>query len=145
MVRVNNMKNFLNKLWLVLMAAGVASAADVAPLVFDSLATYYNELSDVGDPKTMDDAIKAEHQKYWNKLMTFKMWGTFGISMGHASAPDVNGAIGTAHGNMELTNGDHKLGGPIYIGGEIVSGLDWRLILWNTHFETVTTLISRFF
>ncbi|WP_073317383.1 cadherin repeat domain-containing protein [Fibrobacter sp. UWOV1] len=114
------MKNFLNKLWLVLMAAGVASAADVAPLVFDSLATYYNELSDVSDPKTMDDAIKAEHQKYWNKLMTFKMWGTFGISMGHASAPDVNGAIGTAHGNMELTNGDHKLGGPIYIGGEIV-------------------------
>lgn len=120
MVRVINMKNFLNKLWLVLMAAGVASAADVAPLVFDSLATYYKELSDVGDPKTMDDAIKAEHQKYWNKLMTFKMWGTFGISMGHASAPDVNGAIGTAHGNMELTNGDHKLGGPIYIGGEIV-------------------------
>lgn len=120
MVRVNNMKKFLDKLCLVLMAAGVASAADVAPLVFDSLATYYNELSDVSDPKTMDDAIKAEHQKYWNKLMTFKMWGTKGISMGHASAPDVNGAIGTAHGSMTLTNGDHKLGGPIYIGGDIV-------------------------
>lgn len=120
MVRVNKMKKLLNELWLVLMAAGVVSAADVAPLVFDSLDTYYTSLTDVSDPTTMDASIKAEHQKYWEKLMTFKMWGTFGISMGHASAPDVNGAIGTAHGSMKLTNGDHKLGGPIYIGGEIV-------------------------
>ncbi len=120
MVRVNNVKNFLNKLWLVLIVAGVASAANVEPLVFDSLTTYYKDLSDVGNPATMDTALRKEHQKFWEKLMTFKMWGTFGISMGHASAPDVNGAIGTAHGVMELTNGDHKLGGPIYIGGEIV-------------------------
>ena len=120
MVRVNNIKKFLNKLWLVLTVAGVASAADVAPLVFDSLTTYYKDLSDVGNPATMDSALRAQHQKYWEKLMTFKMWGTFGISMGHASAPDVNGAIGTAHGSMTLTNGDHKLGGPIYIGGDIV-------------------------
>ncbi|SHK95887.1 hypothetical protein SAMN05720487_10664 [Fibrobacter sp. UWT2] len=120
MVRVNNIKKFLNKLWLVLTVAGVASAADVAPLVFDSLTTYYKDLSDVGNPATMDSALRAQHQKYWEKLMTFKMWGSFGISMGHASAPDVNGAIGTAHGSMTLTNGDHKLGGPIYIGGDIV-------------------------
>ena len=117
MVRV---KTMLNKLWLVLAVAGVASAADVVPLVFDSLTTYYNDLTDVNDPATMDTAIKQQHKKYWDKLMTFKMWGTFGISMGHASAPDVNGAIGTAHGDMTLTNGDHKLGGPIYIGGSVV-------------------------
>ena len=120
MVRVNNMKKFLNKLWLVLIVAGVASAANVEPLVFDSLTTYYKDLSDVGNPATMDTALRKEHQKFWEKLMAFKMWGTFGISMGHASAPDVNGAIGTAHGNMELTNGDHKLGGPIYIGGSVI-------------------------
>ena len=113
-------KKILNKLWLILAVAGVASAADVAPLVFDGLTEYYNDLTDVNDPATMDAAIKEQHQKYWDKLMTFKMWGTFGISMGHASAPDVNGAIGTAHGDMTLTNGDHKLGGPIYIGGSVV-------------------------
>lgn len=114
-----DMKKVFNKLWAILVVAGVASAADVAPLVFDSLKTYYINTTDVSDPATMDAALKAEHQKYWDKLMTFKMWGTFGISMGHASAPDVNGAIGTAHGDMTLTNGDHKLGGPIYIGGSI--------------------------
>ena len=122
MVRVNNMKKFLNKLWLVLIVAGVASAANVEPLVFDSLTTYYTDLTNVSDPATMDTALKARHQKYWDKLMTFKMWGSFGIKMGHAEAPDVNGAIGTAHGDMNLINGDHHLGGPIYIGGSINFG-----------------------
>ena len=115
-----NIKMMLNKLWLVLAVAGGASAADVAPLVFDGLTTYYKDLTDVNDPATMDAAVKEQHQKYWDKLMTFKMWGTSGISMGHASAPDVNGAIGTAHGDMDLYNGDHKLGGPIYVGGSVV-------------------------
>lgn len=113
-------KKGFDKLWLILAVVGVASAANVEPLVFDSLATYYKDLSDVGNPATMDTALRKEHQKFWEKLMTFKMWGTFGITMGHASAPDVNGAIGTAHGAMTLREGDHKLGGPIYIGGDIV-------------------------
>ena len=117
-----NMEKMLSKLWLVLIVAGVASAADVAPLVFDSLTTYYTDLTNVSDPATMDTALKARHQKYWDKLMTFKMWGSFGIKMGHAEAPDVNGAIGTAHGDMNLINGDHHLGGPIYIGGSINFG-----------------------
>ena len=117
-----NMEKMLSKLWLVLIVAGVASAADVAPLVFDSLTTYYTDLTNVSDPATMDTALKARHQKYWDKLMTFKMWGSFGITMGHAEAPDVNGAIGTAHGDMNLRNGDHHLGGPIYIGGSINFG-----------------------
>lgn len=113
-------KKVFDKLWLILTVVGVASAANVEPLVFDSLTTYYKDLSDVGNPATMDTALRKEHQKFWEKLMTFKMWGTFGITMGHASAPDVNGAIGTAHGAMTLREGDHKLGGPIYIGGDIV-------------------------
>ncbi|WP_163438508.1 cadherin repeat domain-containing protein [Fibrobacter succinogenes] len=113
MVRVNNVKNFLNKLWLVLIVAGVASAADVAPLVFDGLTTYYNA------DGSIDDALKVQHQNYWNKLMTFKMWGTEGITMGHASTPDVNGAIGTAKNGMLFTDGEHNLGGPIYVGGSI--------------------------
>lgn len=113
-------KKVFDKLWLILAVVGVASAANVEPLVFDSLTTYYENLLDVGNPATMDTALRKEHQKFWEKLMTFKMWGTFGITMGHASAPDVNGAIGTAHGVMTLREGDHKLGGPIYIGGDIV-------------------------
>ena len=116
MVRVNKMKTVLNKLWLVLLMAGVASAADVAPLVFDSLTTYYNA------DGSIDDALKVQHQNYWNKLMTFKMWGTEGITMGHASTPDVNGAIGTAKNGITLYNGEHNLGGPIYVGGSITFG-----------------------
>ena len=90
---------------LLLLVSG-AFAADVWPLQFGDTA-----------PVSAEDS--AKQQKYWEKLMTFKMWGTIGISMGHASAPDVNGAIGTAQGPMTLRNGDHKLGGPIYIGGDI--------------------------
>ena len=117
---MKNVKKIFDRLWIIFVVVGVASAADVAPLVFDSLTTYYKNLSNVGDPATMDASLKVDHQNYWNKLMTFKMWGTSGITMGHASTRDVNGAIGTAHGDMELTNGDHNLGGPIYIGGDII-------------------------
>ena len=102
-----DVKKLLNKLWLVFAVAGVASAADVWPLQFDS----------TGTPSSADSAL---HQKYWDKLMTFKLWGTQGITMGHASAPDINGAIGTAKGDMTLNNEKHKLGGPIYVGGSIL-------------------------
>ena len=38
MVRVNKMNTVLHKLWLVLMAAGVASAMDIAPFYFGNAA-----------------------------------------------------------------------------------------------------------
>lgn len=104
-----NIKTVLNKLWLVLAIAGVASAASVWPL----------EFSGVGNTT---DQEKETQQAYWNKLMTFKMWGTEGITMGHASTPDSNGAIGTAINGMTLYNGEHNLGGPIYVGGGITFG-----------------------
>ena len=109
MVRVNNMKKFLNKLWLVLIVAGVSSAANVWPLEFNGIGN-------------TTDQEKETQQAYWNKLMTFKMWGTEGITMGHASTPDVNGAIGTAKNGITLYNGEHNLGGPIYVGGSITFG-----------------------
>ena len=101
-----NMEKMLSKLWLVLIVAGVASAASVWPLEF-------------GDVGNTTDQEKETQQKYWDKLMTFKMWGTEGISMGHASTPDVNGAIGAARNGMVFSDGEHNLGGPIYVGGSI--------------------------
>lgn len=98
------MKKFLKSLFISASIVASAQAADVAPL----------EFSGVSSPETM--------QKYWDKLMSFKMWGTNGIQMGHASTPDISGAIGTADGNMVLINGDHNLGGPIYVGGSIEFG-----------------------
>ena len=106
---MTSVKNMLNKLWVVLAVAGVASAASVWPLQFGETA-----------PKNAADS--ATQQKYWDKLMTFKMWGTEGITMGHASTPDSNGAIGTAINGMTLYNGEHNLGGPIYVGGGITFG-----------------------
>ena len=102
----HNMKNMLSKLWLVLIVAGVASAASVWPLEF-------------GNVGNTTDQEKETQQKYWDKLMTFKMWGTEGISMGHASTPDSNGAIGAARNGMVFSDGEHNLGGPIYVGGSI--------------------------
>ena len=106
---IMKIKEVLNRLWLVLAVAGVASAASVWPLEFDGVGN-------------TSDEEKELQQKYWNKLMTFKMWGTEGITMGHASTPDVNGAIGTAKNGMTLYNGEHNLGGPIYVGGSITFG-----------------------
>ena len=104
-----NMEKMLSKLWLVLIVAGVASAASVWPLEFNGIGN-------------TTDQEKETQQAYWNKLMTFKMWGTEGITMGHASTPDVNGAIGTAKNGITLYNGEHNLGGPIYVGGSITFG-----------------------
>ena len=97
-------KNIKCKILLALSMAIPAFAADVAPLSFTGAS----------------DA--TTQQKYWDKLMSFKMWGTNGITMGHASTPDISGAIGTAKGPLKLENGDHNLGGPVYIGGSIEFG-----------------------
>mgnify|MGYP006335168151 CR=1 FL=1 len=68
MVRVIDMKNFLNKLWLVLMAAGVASAMDIAPFYFGNAAG--------------TDAETQEAE--WNYLMKYKMFGASGIKFENA-------------------------------------------------------------
>ena len=59
MVRVNKMKTMLHKLWLVLMAAGVASAMDIAPFYFGYAAG--------------TDAETQEAE--WDYLMKYKMFG----------------------------------------------------------------------
>ena len=93
-------KDIMTKLGLVLAMAVPALAADVAPLTF----------SGVSDPVTM--------QKYWDELMSFKMWGTKSIDFHSAELTDVVGAIGTT-GNMTLGNARQYLGGPIYVGGSV--------------------------
>ena len=105
MVRVNNIKKFLNKLWLVLIAAGVASAMDIAPFYFENAAG--------------TDAESQEAE--WDYLMKYKMFGASGIKFenGNIRVTDSVGWFGTSHGNLSFQNGDDSIGGPILIGGDI--------------------------
>ena len=91
---------------LLLLVSG-AFAADVWPLQFGDTA-----------PVSAEDS--AKQQKYWEKLMTFKMWGTDSIFGGHVDAPDVNGSVGST-GIIRLDNGQTSLGGPIYAGDSLIS------------------------
>lgn len=91
---------------LLLLVSG-AFAADVWPLQFGDTA-----------PVSAEDS--AKQQKYWEKLMTFKMWGTDSIFGGHVDAPDVNGSVGST-GIIRLENGQTSLGGPIYAGDSLIS------------------------
>ncbi|WP_158278303.1 MULTISPECIES: cadherin repeat domain-containing protein [unclassified Fibrobacter] len=99
------MKNFLNKLWLVLTVAGVASAMDIAPFYFGNAAG--------------TDAETQEAE--WNYLMKYKMFGASGIKFenGNIRVTDSVGWFGTSHGNLSFQNGDDSIGGPILIGGDI--------------------------
>ncbi|MDY6388418.1 MAG: cadherin domain-containing protein [Fibrobacter sp.] len=95
-------KNIMTKLGLVLAMAVPALAADVAPLEFEG-------------------ATASDYQAYWDKLMSFKMWGTDSIYLGRAQMPSLSGAIGTAN-NFTLKDDRHFLGGPIYVGKNFTGG-----------------------
>lgn len=106
MVRVNKMKTMLHKLWLVLMAAGVASAMDIAPFYFGQAAG--------------TDAETQEAE--WDYLMKYKMFGAHGINFNNTliRVTDSVGWFGTSQGNLNLlSNGLDTIGGPILIGGNI--------------------------
>ena len=106
MVRVNNIKKFLNKLWLVLMVAGVASAMDIAPFYFENAAG--------------TDAESQEAE--WDYLMKYKMFGAGQINFDNTliRVTDSVGWFGTSHGDLNLLhNGLDTIGGPILIGGNI--------------------------
>ncbi len=95
-------KNIMTKLGLVLAMAVPALAAEVEPLEFEG-------------------ANASDYQDYWNKLMSFKMWGTDSIYLGRAQMPSLSGAVGTAK-NFTLKDDRHFLGGPIYVGGNFTGG-----------------------
>ena len=105
MVRVNKMNTVLHKLWLVLMAAGVASAMDIAPFYFGNAAG--------------TDAETQEAE--WDYLMKYKMFGASGIQFenGDIRVTDSVGWFGTSHGNFTLQNGGDIVGGPVLIGGNL--------------------------
>lgn len=109
-----NMGSVFNKVLVtltVLVAASCVWSADVAPLYFESL----------GDGPSVDS---ANQQKYWDELMKYKMFGAHGIYfMGQKiNIPDESGWFGTAAGDFDMSsaNGQHTVGGPIMIGGDIV-------------------------
>lgn len=100
-----NIKTVLNKLWLVLAIAGVASAMDISPFYFDHAAS--------------TDAETQEAE--WDYLMKYKMFGARAIDFGNGfiRVTDSTGWFGTSHGNLYFDNGLDTVGGPILIGGDI--------------------------
>ncbi len=98
-------KKILNKLWLILAVAGVASAMDIAPFYFGNAAG--------------TDAESQEAE--WDYLMKYKMFGASGIQFenGDIRVTDSVGWFGTSHGNFTLQNGGDIVGGPVLIGGNL--------------------------
>lgn len=99
-------KKILNKLWLILAVAGVASAMDIAPFYFGQAAG--------------TDAETQEAE--WDYLMKYKMFGAHGINFNNTliRVTDSVGWFGTSQGNLNLlSNGLDTIGGPILIGGNI--------------------------
>lgn len=89
---------------ILLLLIAFAFSADVKPL-------YFNNVS--------NDSI--EQQAEWDYLMKYKMFGAHGIEFAgqNINVPDKSGWFGTADGDWTLANTDHKVGGPIIIGGNI--------------------------
>ncbi len=84
---------------------GVAFAAKVAPLYFESLGTSAGENADA-------------QQEYWDGLMKYKLWGSEGLTFNKHTVhiADKNGYNGTATGDISFFNGAHHVGGPLLSG-----------------------------
>jgi len=89
---------------ILLFCIAFCFSADVKPL-------YFNNVS--------NDSV--EQQAEWDYLMKYKMFGAHGIEFAgqNINVPDKSGWFGTADGDWSLANTDHKVGGPIIIGGSI--------------------------
>ena len=88
----------------ILLSYVLGHTADVRPFVFE---------------KVTDDAVLQQQE--WEKLMKYKLWGTYGMyftNEGAISIEDTTGYNGTATGNLNLAN-SHHIGGPFTIGGDV--------------------------
>ena len=87
---------------------GVAFAAKVAPLYFESLGSSAGENAD-------------SQQEYWDGLMKYKLWGSEGLTFNKEKVhiADKNGYNGTATGDITFYNGLHHVGGPLLAGRNI--------------------------
>ena len=96
----NFSKRFARSLTMLLAASVIALAASVpvAPLTF-------------GGSSTSDSAK-------WEQLMKYKLWAYGNIHMyDDVHITDTVGFIGSAKGNLNYTNDNHELGGPLLFGG----------------------------
>ena len=75
---------------------GVAFAAKVAPLYFESLGSSATENA-------------TTQQEYWEGLMKYKLWGSEGLTFNKHTVhiADKNGYNGTATGDISFFNGAH--------------------------------------
>ena len=113
-----DMKKVFNKLWAILVVAGVASAADVWPYYFESVGDYHAS----GLTEEQVDSLVKLNQAEWNYLMKYKVFGAHGISFTNKKIviPDTVGWFGTATGDFKMIgNGECLVGGPILIGGDL--------------------------
>ncbi|MBQ3716426.1 MAG: cadherin repeat domain-containing protein [Fibrobacter sp.] len=96
----NFSKRFARSLTMLLAASSIAAfaAVPVAPLTF-------------GGNSTSDSAK-------WEQLMKYKLWAYGNIHMyDDVHITDTVGFIGSAKGNLNYTNNNHELGGPLLFGG----------------------------
>ena len=108
-------KNIMTKLGLALALAVPAFAAEVDPFYFKAHGDHLAETN-----AATQAAMQDQNQKYWNYLMSFKLWGTTGIATGRSIIEDTVGLIGTAKGDFKSTGFNrNELGGPVIIGGNI--------------------------
>jgi len=101
------MKKILTLLSVIGLALQ-AQGASVKPLYF----------VDEGGATIAEDL----QQDYWVDLMKYKMWGTRGITFnkGTIYIVETSGYNGTARGPVVFNNGDHKIGGPFLVGGDLL-------------------------
>ena len=68
---------------------------------------------------TKSDSVKQLPE--WEYLMKYKIYGQTGIDFlgTKINIPDETGWFGTSQGPWTLKNGNHKVGGPIIIGGNV--------------------------
>ena len=96
----NFSKRLARSLTMLLAASSIAAfaAVPVAPLTF-------------GGSSTSDSAK-------WEQLMKYKLWAYGNIHMlDDVHITDTVGFIGSAKGNLNYTNDNHELGGPLLFGG----------------------------
>lgn len=85
------------------------------------------------------DVAADQQQAYWESLMKYKFWGSYGININNNGALSVNdesGYTGTAAGDIHFDHNQH-LGGPILIGRNVNFGSIYQVQLTKGPFRTL--------
>ena len=110
-------RNKIKSLLLGTLVSGLFGGAFAA-----DVSTRYNFYPLYFDYVTRTDSVAQKAE--WDYLMKYKMYGRTGIDFpsGNINIPDKVGWFGTSQGDWTMSNEEHRVGGPILIGGNIIFG-----------------------